>query len=111
MHDDKNELLSKIESQKLQISFLEKTLKNLGHSNILLSSAYCKLKSYGHSEDISDPDNAEKQSDSSLTYNLQVPYTIEFARQFIRYFHGRNDVYANRYENKMNGKKRIIPSV
>ena len=82
MHDDKNELLSKIESQKLQISFLEETLKNLGHSNILLSSAYCKLKSYGHSEDISDPDNAEKQSDSSLTYNLQVPYTIEFARKF-----------------------------
>ena len=33
MHDDKNELLSKIESQKLQISFLEETLKNLGHSN------------------------------------------------------------------------------
>ncbi len=109
MHDDKNELLSKIESQKLQISFLEETLKNLGHSNILLSSAYCKLKSYGHSEDISDPDNAEKQSDSSLTYNLQVPYTIEFARQFIRYFHGRNDVYANRYENKKNGKKGYYP--
>lgn len=29
MHDDKNELLSKIESQKLQISFLEETLKIL----------------------------------------------------------------------------------